>query len=199
MVRFVTGNQGKVREARSYLDRPVEQVSYDYTEIQAVELESIATAGAREAFLELGGEQPVLVEDSGLFLDAFDGFPGPYSAYVEDTVGIENLQQLVAAGADTDRAWFRSVVAFASRDESSDGAGTDSTPDESAITVECFDGAVPGRIVPPRGQGGFGYDPIFEHDGRTMAERSTEEKNAISHRGRALAKLADRLASRDDD
>lgn len=187
MVRFVTSNHGKVREARSYLDRPVEQVDYDYTEIQAPELEPIATAGAREAFHELGGEEPVVVDDSGLFLDAFDGFPGPYSAYVEDTVGIEHVQQLVAT-TDDERAWFRSVVAYAYRDEDQAESETET------VTVACFDGAVRGRIVPPRGDGGFGYDPIFEHDGQTMAERSTEAKNAISHRGRALAKLGDWLA-----
>jgi XTP/dITP diphosphohydrolase len=200
MVRFVTSNEGKVREARSALDRPVEQVDYDYTEIQAPDLESIATVGAREAFHELGGEEPVLVDDSGLFLDAFDGFPGPYSAYVEDTVGIEHVQQLVAMAED-DRAWFRSVVAYAYRNEDLDpDADADADADAEAasgddtVAVECFDGAVPGRIVPPRGDGGFGYDPIFEHDGQTMAERSTEAKNAISHRGRALAKLGDWLA-----
>lgn len=188
MVRFVTSNDGKVREARSYLDRPVERIDYEYTEIQAPDLEPIAIAGAREAFHELGGQEPVLVDDSGLFLDAFDGFPGPYSSYVEDTVGIESVQQLVET-TDNDRAWFRSVVAYAYRD----GDGDPGSADEP-VTVECFDGAVRGRIVAPRGDGGFGYDPIFEHDGQTMAERSTEEKNAISHRGRALAKLGDWLA-----
>jgi XTP/dITP diphosphohydrolase len=57
--------------------------------------------------------------------------------------------------------------------------------------VKLFEGIVRGRIVDPRGEGGFGYDPIFEHNGKTMAEMSTEEKNGISHRGRALAKFAE--------
>jgi XTP/dITP diphosphohydrolase len=60
--------------------------------------------------------------------------------------------------------------------------------------VKLFEGAVPGRIVEPRGDGGFGYDPIFEHDGTTFAEMGPEEKNAVSHRGRALAKFADWFA-----
>ncbi|WP_435347817.1 XTP/dITP diphosphatase [Haloarchaeobius sp. HRN-SO-5] len=175
-IRFVTSNEGKVREAREYLSEPVEQVDYDYTEIQHDELEAIAAFGAREAFEHLGGTDPVLVDDAGLFVDVFDGFPGPYSAYVEDTVGVEGVRALVAT-RDDDRARFRTVLAYYDGDE-----------------VATFDGAVQGRIVDPRGDGGFGYDPIFEHDGRTLAEMSTAEKNAISHRGRALAKFADWLA-----
>ncbi|MFD1647191.1 XTP/dITP diphosphatase [Haloarchaeobius litoreus] len=176
-IRFVTSNEGKVREAREYLAEPVEQVNYDYTEIQSDDLGDIAAHGAREAFEHLGGEEPVLVDDAGLFCDAFDGFPGPYSAYVQDTVGVQGVRDLVAT-ADDDRARFRTVLAYCDGDE-----------------VNTFEGAVQGRIVDPRGDGGFGYDPIFEHDGQTMAEMSTAEKNAISHRGRALAKFADWLAA----
>ncbi|WP_435359612.1 XTP/dITP diphosphatase [Haloarchaeobius sp. DFWS5] len=176
-IRFVTSNEGKVREAREYLSEPVEQVNYDYTEIQSDDLADIAEHGAREAFEHLGGEEPVLVDDSGLFCDAFDGFPGPYSSYVQHTLGVERVYDLVDAEAN-DRAYFRTVMVYYDGDES-----------------VSFEGAVPGRIVAPRGEGGFGYDPIFEHDGQTMAEMTAEEKNAISHRGRALAKFADWLAA----
>ena len=176
-IRFVTGNEGKVLEAREYLEgvgESVEQVAFDYTEIQSDSLAEIASHGAREAHDAVG--EPVVVDDTGLFVDALGGFPGPYSAYVEDTVGVERVWRLVEP-EETHRARFRSVVAYA-----------------DAGTTETFEGAVRGRIVAPRGDGGFGYDPIFEHDGRTLAEMSTAEKNAISHRGRALAKLADWLA-----
>ena len=175
-VRFVTGNEGKVREAREYLLEPVEQVEYDYVEVQADDLAEIATRGARETFDALGDDEPVVVEDSGLFVDALGGFPGPYSAYVEHTLGIERVHRLVEPEDDS-RARFRSIVAYADEE-----------------TTETFEGAVRGRVVAPRGDGGFGYDPIFEHDGTTFAEMSTAEKNAVSHRGRALAKLADWLA-----
>lgn len=178
MLRFVTSNPGKVREAREYLPAPVERVAYDYPEIQSEDLGAIAAAGARDAFEEVG--EPVFVDDAGLFIDAFDGFPGPYSSYVEDRLGIERVRAL-ASREDDDAASFRAVVAYADDD-----------------TVETFEGAVPGRIVAPRGDGGFGYDPIFEHRGRTFAEMSTEEKNAVSHRGQALSKFADWLAERND-
>lgn len=176
MLRFVTSNAGKVREAREYLPEEVEQVEYDYPEIQSSRLEAIAVAGARDAYREIG--EPVFVDDAGLFIDAFEGFPGPYSSYVEEKLGIERVQKLTA-DEEEHRARFRAVVAYA------DSEG-----------VEAFEGTVRGRIVPPRGEGGFGYDPIFEHRGKTFAEMSTEEKNAISHRGRALATFGDWLAER---
>ena len=187
-VRFVTGNEGKVREVREYLAEPVEQVDYDYTEVQSDDLASIAAHGAREAFEALGGDEPVVVDDTGLFVDALDGFPGPYSAYVEHTVGVERLWRLVEP-EENRRARFRSVLTYAEG-----GSGDESGGEGPEPHVETFAGAVRGRIVAPRGEGGFGYDPIFEHDGRTFAEMSTEEKNAVSHRGRAFAKLADWLA-----
>ncbi len=179
MIRFVTGNEGKVREAREYLPAEVEQVDYDYAEVQSDDLETIVRRGAREAYEELGADRGVLVDDTGLFVEALSGFPGPYSAYVDDTLGIERVWELVD-NEENRKAAFRTVMAYC------DGEG-----------VETFEGAVRGRIVAPRGDGGFGYDPIFEYDGETFAEMSTEKKNAISHRGRALERFADWLAERE--
>ena len=179
-LHFVTTNRGKVREALDFLAdvADVVQFDYDYVEIQSDDLEAIAAYGAREAFEAAGGEDPVFVDDAGLFIDALGGFPGPYSAYVEDTLGIERVWQL-ARDLDDRSAAFRCVIAYA------DAAG-----------VETFAGVVEGRIVAPRGDGGFGYDPIFECDGVTFAEMDTAQKNARSHRGRALEALAAWLAER---
>ncbi|ELY65770.1 XTP/dITP diphosphatase [Natronococcus jeotgali] len=179
-VRFVTSNAGKVAEAQDYLEGidTVEQVAYDYAELQSDSLEEIVVRGAEEAYAALGSEEPVLVDDTGLFVDALEGFPGPYSAYVEDTLGIERVWRLASEEQST-RARFRTVLAYA------DGERT-----------ETFEGSVAGTLVAPRGEGGFGYDPIFEYNGRTFAEMDTEEKNAISHRGRALAEFADWYAGR---
>lgn len=171
-LRFVTGNAGKVNEVEALLDTPVEQVDFAYVEPQASTLEPIAIAGAVESHTHLGGNDPLIVEDSGLFIEALRGFPGPYSAFVESTLGIERVWSL--AESETDRsARFESVVAF------TDGR-----------RVETFTGAVEGTIVSPRGTGGFGYDPIFEVEGRTLAERTTAEKNELSHRARALESFA---------
>lgn len=208
MLRYVTTNPGKIREAEQYLrDGSVEQLDFDYTEIQKEELGPIAAHGARQAYRH--ADEPVIVDDAGMFIDGFEGFPGPFSSYVEDTLGVERVWNL-ASDLDDRRGSFRCVLAYC------DGESFDATPDpvdrddrvaaaaagpdgesaEEALPVKLFEGYVPGKIVAPRGEGGFGYDPIFEHDSTTFAEMDTEQKNAISHRGRALAKFAEWYATR---
>jgi len=221
-LRFVTTNAGKVREAREYLDAPVEQLEFDTPEIQSDDLGAVAAHKARAAYRHTG--EPVIVDDSGMFVDALDGFPGPYSSYVYDTLGIERVWRL-AHEEDDHAAAFRAVVAYCDggefaatpepvdrerrgqdqRDDERAAAttddqvrdGDDGPGDEDTLPVKLFEGSVPGEIVAPRGDGGFGYDPIFEHDGRTFAEMDPVEKNAISHRGRALAKFAEWYAAAD--
>jgi XTP/dITP diphosphohydrolase len=223
MLTFVTTNPGKVEEAREYLDEPVVQEAFDYPEVQADDLTTVAAHGARAAYQHLG--EPVIVDDSGLTVEALDGFPGPASSYVEDTLGIERVWRLVEPEADHAAA-FRGVVAYcdgdgfaatpepvdlgdrrgqdlaaadreaATTDQQVD-TGTHVTADAAATPVKLFTGVVPGDIVAPRGDGGFGFDPIFEYDGSTFAEMGTAEKNAISHRGRALGKFADWYESAD--
>jgi len=226
MVTFVTTNPGKLREAREYLDDPVDQLDYDYPEIQADDIATVAAHGARAAYRYAG--EPVIVDDSGLTIPAFDGFPGPYSSYVEDRVGIERIARLTRQEEDRSAA-FRGVVAYCDGEEfaatpepvdrerrgqdlaadergrattdeqvaAGDDAADGGANSESVPPVKLFEGVVPGTIVEPRGDGGFGYDPIFEHDGKTFAEMSTGEKNAVSHRGRALAKFAEWYESTD--
>lgn len=206
MLRYVTTNDGKLAEANEYLDE-VTRLDFDYTEIQADDLAPVAAHGAREAYRRADG--PVLVDDAGLFVEGFDGFPGPYSAFVEDTLGVETVWRLADAELDDRRAAFRCVLAYC------DGEPFDASPDpidradrvaaaaeadtEDAGTdlpVRLFAGVVRGELVAPRGDGGFGYDPIFAYDGTTMAEMEPAEKNAISHRGRALEKFAEWYAQR---
>lgn len=209
MLRYVTTNPGKAEEAQTYLQDNVEQLAYDYIEVQADDLETVAAYGARDAYRH--AQEPVIVDDAGLFIEAFDGFPGPYSAYVEDTLGIERVGALVRREEDH-RAHFRCVIAYCDgdpfqatpepidtgarrgQDLSADKRGTATTDEqvtEGALPVKLFVGSVPGTIVEPRGEGGFGYDPIFEYDGQTFAELTSTKKNAVSHRGRALEKFVE--------
>jgi len=208
MLHYVTTNEGKIREAEEYLDE-VAALDYDYPEIQADSMRAIAAEGARAAYRH--ADAPVIVDDAGLFIEGFDGFPGPYSSYVEDTLGVERVGR-TARREEATRAWFRCAVAYCDGDgfeaspepvDTTERRGQDLAADERAtaatddvvagegLPVRLFAGSVPGRIVEPRGEGGFGYDPIFEHDGATFAEMDPAEKNAVSHRGRALASFAE--------
>ncbi|MFB6168175.1 MAG: non-canonical purine NTP pyrophosphatase [Haloferacaceae archaeon] len=210
MLRYVTTNPGKVREARARLPA-VEQHDFDYPEIQHHDLGPIAAAGARAAYRHAG--DPVLVDDAGLFVAGFDGFPGPYSSFVEETVGVEAVGRLCDRELDAMGAAFRCVLGYCDGtsldtpqvDDGDGGVGTPQvddgdggvgTPqvddgDGDALPVALFEGVVRGRIVSPRGDGGFGYDPIFEVEGTTFAEMTPDEKNEFSHRGRALDAFAD--------
>lgn len=146
-----------------------------------------ATKKARSAS-EFTGEW-ALADDSGLEVDALDGSPGVWSARFagEPTSDSRNNQKLVRllAGIPAERrtARFRSVVALA-------GPGGE---------LDLVEGSIEGVILENlRGTGGFGYDPLFFIPplGRTMAELTSEEKNGVSHRGRAMAALADVLRRR---
>ncbi|MBS1262936.1 MAG: dITP/XTP pyrophosphatase [Methanonatronarchaeales archaeon] len=173
---FATGNEDKVREAREILEPKgvkVEHLEIDYPEPQVDDLETVAREGVRYVFRKTG--EPVFVEDSGLFVDALNGFPGPYSAYVHGTLGNGGLLKLMEGIRDR-RATFRSVVAFC------DGPG-----------VSVHVGEVEGEIAGERrGTAGFGYDPVFipEGTGSTFAE-DPEGKSAVSHRRRALDSFAE--------
>jgi len=178
---FVTGNAHKIKEAGDILSLrgiTVEQNNCGYPELQEDDLEKIAAYGAEWAANRLGSE--VIVDDSGLFIRALGGFPGPYSAYVFDTLGNERILKLMKGETDR-KAVFRCVIGYC-------------RPGEKA---RLFTGEVDGEIsLVGMGEAGFGYDPIFVVDGRTFGEMRDDEKNKLSHRSRALLKLAKWLNER---
>ncbi len=172
---FVTGNPHKVREAQNILSPlgiVIEQNDCGYPELQEEKLEPIAAYGAEWAAKKLNRE--VMVDDSGLFIEALGGFPGPYSAYVFDTLGNERILKLMEDESNLS-ATFRCVIGYC-------------RPGERALV---FAGEVHGKIAQEaRGSAGFGYDPIYEVDGVTFGEMGDDEKNRLSHRYRALMKFA---------
>ena len=175
---FITSNPGKVEEAKRYFEPlgvEIYQLKMEYPEIQADTLEEVARFGVEWLGKRL--DVPFFLDDSGLFIDALNGFPGVYSAYVYRTLGIDGILKLMK-GVKNRNAHFRSVIAYW------DGE------------VHLFTGRVDGEIInEKRGSGGFGFDSIFVPEGftRTFAEMTTEEKNLISHRGRALKAFAEWL------
>tara|TARA_Y100000589_G_C27120573_1_gene616257 strand:+ start:527 stop:1123 length:597 start_codon:yes stop_codon:yes gene_type:complete len=190
-VLFVTGNQNKVDEAYGILSPLgfyVEQLfidgkAPDLVEPQAEEIEEIAKYKLEQAVsLTMGTEfenEAVLVEDSGLFIDSLSGFPGPYSSFVKETIGLSGILSLMSG--ETDRgAEFKAVAAVYFKDKI------------MTCTGICR-GFVSENIS---GDSGFGYDPIFipeEANGRTCAQLSPEEKSSISHRGFALKGVSELL------
>lgn len=125
---------------------------------------------------------PVLADDTGLEVEALDGAPGVHTArYAGDAARYEdNVAKLIEemSGIEDRRARFRTVVALV-------------FPDGVEVTAE---GVLEGTITErPKGDRGFGYDPVFELEGRTLAEMGPEEKNRLSHRALAIRALAESL------
>lgn len=194
-VVLATHNAGKLREFRSLLaPLGIELKSLDEFVSAAPEetgrtfIEN-AILKARNACAVSG--LPAIADDSGLEVDALRGAPGIFSARyagsgATDEANVTKLLDELTAVADSARtARYRCVLAFLRWEN-------DPAP---LICEATWEGRV-GRQR--RGAGGFGYDPVFVlDDGRTVAQLPPEEKNRLSHRGKALQKLVTELAARD--
>ena len=187
-MRFLvaTHNAKKLRELSRILEPlGIEAVTDRELGQPLTEVEETGTTFEENAYLKAASAcretgLPAIADDSGLAVDALDGAPGVYSARYagENATDAERiaklLRELEGVPAEKRTAQFVSVVCCV-------------FPDGRTLSVR---GECPGRIgFAPRGEGGFGYDPIFEVGDRTYAELSAEEKDAISHRGNALRKL----------
>lgn len=181
-ILFETGNSGKLREVRTKfapLGIEVQQLDDEYPEIQTDSLEDVVRSGLK--WLWERHEKPIIIDDSGLFIEALGGFPGVYSAYVFKTLGIDGVLKQMD-GLEDRRAEFRCCAGYV------DACGR----------VITRIGKCPGKIMHKKlGSDGFGYDPIFMPDGysQTFAELDMESKNQISHRGRAFDALASEIES----
>ena len=175
---FVTSNDHKLQEATAVLAQHNIGVKKFATEkkieIQHVDLEEIASTAL--ALVLQHTAEPVFVEDSGLFVHQLNGFPGPFSSYVHETLGYEGLLKLMEEGKSR-KAEFRSSVAF--------GIG--------GKWLATFSSVTEGTIQPQaRGKNGFGFDPVFVPmwTQKTFGEMELKEKLVYSHRSKALSKLA---------
>jgi len=185
-IYFVTRNPHKVKEIRELAiaidgDISIQHLNYEYPELQLDEIEEVVKASANYIRREKGAKTPFFIEDSGLFIHALNGFPGPFSAFVFRTIGNEGILSLMAGKRSEERrATFKTAIAFCQ---------------SASAEPRIFRGAVEGRIADSaRGEGGFGFDPIFEYRGTTFAEMSTEEKNRVSHRGRAFREFLNHIS-----
>ncbi len=173
-VILVTHNKGKLAEANAIakvfsirLETPGE---VEKLEIQDKSITRVSEFSAKQAFEQL--RKPLIVDDSGLFVNALKGFPGVYSANVFPEIGMEGIIKLLDRHVDRSASFQCSISYY-------DGK-----------TLKSFVGRVDGTILKARkGERGFGYDPIFApdgYDGKSFGELGEEVKNNVSHRRRAL-------------
>lgn len=184
---FATNNAHKLEEVNAILGGEIELITLKEAGIvedipeEEPTIEGNALAKARYVWQKTGRD--CFADDTGLEVDALGGAPGVHSArYATDghDFAANRTKLLREMEGKTDRtARFRTVIALIEGGKE-----------------RCFEGIVEGTITTEeRGEGGFGYDPMFQPEGytQTFSELSPEEKNAISHRGRAVKKLAEWL------
>jgi XTP/dITP diphosphohydrolase len=175
---FVTGNQHKVSEANAIgalygIKFRLKQISLP--EIQADDVADVARAAAKHARQKI--KKPLIVEDSGLFIHALNGFPGAYSAFAYEKLGCDGMLKLMEAVKDR-KATFKCAIGYSGGEE------------------KIFEGKVEGSITECKmGDKGFGFDPIFSPEGhdKTFAQDPLR-KNQVSHRRMSFRLLCDYLA-----
>ena len=180
-IGFATSNSHKFREVELVLRRlgvGVRRLRGKGLEIQSDDVVEVAKFASADAAKKYG--RPLIVEDTGLFIDALGGFPGPYATFVFRSIGSEAILRLMGGKGKEEerRAAFRSAVAYC----------------EPAGVPTVFRGSIVGAIAKrAAGRGGFGFDPIFIPAGHrhTMAQLSINEKCRISHRAEAVTKFGE--------
>ncbi len=171
MIQFITGNANKFVEVKAVLSE-LEQLTLDLPESQELDPHEIIRAKREEARKHVHGE--IMVEDTSLYLEGMNEFPGPLIKWFLKSLGHEGIARLVDR-LDTDRATAKTLIGYV------DAQGS----------THFFEGAIQGRMVHPRTTSSFSWDIFFIPDGhdKTFAEMSREEKNAISMRRMAVEKL----------
>ena len=172
---FITGNKNKFEEIKSILPE-VEQLDIDLPEIQEIDAKEIIKAKLIEALKHKKGE--FIVEDTSLYLDCLNGLPGPLIKWFMKTIGNQGIYNLTKKFGNSN-AEAKTFIGYAkSKDE-----------------IYYFEGKIKGKIVEPKGNSNFGWDPIFqpEKNLKNFAEMDKEEKNKISMRRNAVNKLKEFL------
>ncbi len=168
---FATSNINKLKETRK-MGFDVDCKNIELDEIQSIHTEQVAKHKAAQAYAKL--RLPVIVEDTGLYINELNGFPGALVKWLAHGLGYEKICRLVDICGNR-RAYAETCIAFC-----------------NGKTTKTFVGKVKGRIaMHPKGKRDFGWDYIFIPEGstKTFAEMSMKEKNAISMRQIAFVKL----------
>ncbi|MGC8592684.1 MAG: XTP/dITP diphosphatase [Nitrososphaeria archaeon] len=175
---FLTKNDNKIREANEALlnygiKLTAAPENVQKLEIQDEHVENVALYAAKTAYKKL--KRAFVVEDDGLFINALNNFPGPYTAYALKSIGIKGILKLME-NIENRGAYFQSAVVL-----------------QLLGRFFLFTKKVHGTIsLIPKGNAGFGFDPIFIPSGYdiTYAEMNLKEKSSISHRAGAFKEMA---------
>ena len=158
----------------------IEKNDFNKIEIQNDNIEKIAVIAAKNAFSNLKTE--LIVEDSGLFIEELNGFPGPYSSHAYKTIGIEGIIRILSKSKSRN-AEFKSVLAHVNMNGN----------------IKKFIGITKGIIAKsPKGNNGFAFDCIFIPDNskKTYGEMSINEKNQYSHRAKSFNEFVSNINSK---
>ena len=175
--KFATGSEDKLREARSVLGEQLQSVKVDLLEVQSEDISEVAAHKAKEGFEKIG--EPVLVEDTGLYLEGLNGMPGPFIKWFLKADGIPGLLRMISGKSLVAKAV--TVAAIYNGTEVITGVGEI----EGSIANEA------------RGPNGFGWDKIFMPNGssKTFGEMDLDEKNLYSMRRKAFENIIAKLES----
>jgi XTP/dITP diphosphohydrolase len=175
---FATSNKSKVKEFKSILEPgiEVEQITIEYPELRSDYPEEIAGLAAKQLADKL--QRPIVVEDSGLFISALNGFPGTCSAYIHKRIGLEGILKLMQDVKNRE-AKYVSAVGYC----------------EPGKKARVFLGSEKGRIARKiLGESGFGHDPIFIPEGESKTYGQMENYDKMKKfRKEAVLKLAEFL------
>jgi len=158
-IKFITGNINKFQEAQHVLGEQIEQVDIDLPEIQDLDAKEIIKVKLQEALKDVDG--PLMVEDQSFYIDALGGLPGPLIKWFLKAIGPQGIAE-IAQKCENQKATVTTIFGYALNQED----------------IFFFENSVSGIVVLPRGQGGFGWDPIFLPDGWNETFGEWKEKNS---------------------
>lgn len=175
---FLTGNENKVKEARELLNtNNIESMKCDLIEIQSISVEEVSIEKVKQASKYIKSNTPFFIEDTGLFIDKANGFPGALIKFMYDSIGCDGICKF----AEGSTGYALTIIAYS---------------DENG-KIHLFKGKKRGHFsLKPKGNTGFGWDPVFiprikknQLGTKTFAELSADEKNKVSQRMKAFKKF----------
>ena len=175
-ILFITGNPNKLKEAKEIMPE-IEGLDIDLPEIQELDTKKIIELKLHEAIKQKPGID-LIVEDQSLIIDGMNGLPGPFIKWFHKSLEIEGIYKM-ALKMGNQNAEARTIIGYCS----------------SKGEIIFFESVVKGKIVAPKGDIGWGWDPIFKQNGykKTYAEMTIKQKNKLSMRKMALEKLKEYL------